>query len=348
MQQHSALTRSLDSSIRIGCLIGCADIVSRNGSSFEAVVRKAGLSPESLSTPDRMIPLSLYTRVLDVAAAECPTGNFGICFGDVFDIRNLGAIGYQMLHAGSWGEALETFCSNFSVVQDHSHMQLKRSGGLACLSYELSALHSDLRAQDAEFSMALLCRALTRLSPAFVPSRIDFQHVFRASARGTCLEEVEIRSRQPMTALYFDAAWLERPAPQADRYMHRLILEDLERELLTRSNRTGLIGALHDAMQSRSDGRGLATCSAGEIAAELGLSERTMHRRLEAYDTSFRDLRAAVCMEIACEYLLGSSMSVSQIGYRLGYSESSAFSRAFKAETGLSPSNFRLRGRLIS
>jgi len=85
--------------------------------------------------------------------------------------------------------------------------------------------------------------------------------------------------------------------------------------------------------------------SLAETARALGLSQRTLHRRLHEEGTSFREVKDGLRREIAMARLEKSGASVADIAAELGYSEPSAFFRAFQGWTGVAPSIHRKRSR---
>jgi AraC-like DNA-binding protein len=79
------------------------------------------------------------------------------------------------------------------------------------------------------------------------------------------------------------------------------------------------------------------------VAAELALSARSLRRKLGELGTSYRDLREQVRSDLAQQYLRNSNMSVDQVAYLLGYTETTNFRRAFKRWLGVSPREYRNR-----
>jgi AraC-like DNA-binding protein len=73
------------------------------------------------------------------------------------------------------------------------------------------------------------------------------------------------------------------------------------------------------------------------VASSLNLSTRTLHRRLSEEGWNFRDLCNSTKRELAEAYLRDSTLTLSEVGWLLGYSEHSAFTRAFKQWTGVAP-----------
>jgi AraC-like DNA-binding protein len=78
-----------------------------------------------------------------------------------------------------------------------------------------------------------------------------------------------------------------------------------------------------------------------EVASELGMSERTLQRELRLEKTSFRQLIEDIRKEIAMQHLAQPGASASEAAFLLGFSEPSAFTRAFRRWTGSAPTEFQ-------
>ncbi|MEC7258808.1 MAG: helix-turn-helix transcriptional regulator, partial [Pseudomonadota bacterium] len=82
-------------------------------------------------------------------------------------------------------------------------------------------------------------------------------------------------------------------------------------------------------------------------ADELGVSERSLHRKLAETGTSYRQILDNVRLRRARELLDNSDLPMSEISERLGFSEMASFSRFFRRVAGLPPSNYRKNGLRI-
>ena len=82
-----------------------------------------------------------------------------------------------------------------------------------------------------------------------------------------------------------------------------------------------------------------------KVARGMHLSTRTLQRRLVEYNLSYQALRDAVREQLARRYLSRTSLMLSEIPFLLGYSDQSAFNRAFRSWTGMTPGRFRQRER---
>lgn len=92
-------------------------------------------------------------------------------------------------------------------------------------------------------------------------------------------------------------------------------------------------------------GFGRNDVSLAATARRMGLSETGLYRALRRRNVEFSDLLRGLRRERACAWLRESAIPLTEIAFRLGYSELSAFSRAFRSWTGISPLDFRRRAR---
>ena len=98
--------------------------------------------------------------------------------------------------------------------------------------------------------------------------------------------------------------------------------------------------------ESRNPLEGLPTrdlYAAGEIARRLGMSKRTLARRVSSEGLTFAGILADLRVDLARRHLTDEDLAISQIAWLLGYQEVSAFTHAFKRQTGKAPSEVRLK-----
>ena len=78
-----------------------------------------------------------------------------------------------------------------------------------------------------------------------------------------------------------------------------------------------------------------------DVAADLDVHPQTLRRRLTAEGTTFKDIKNQLRRDTALYFLGKKSLSIEEIAHRAGFSESSAFIRAFKGWTGVTPYSYR-------
>jgi AraC-like DNA-binding protein len=140
-----------------------------------------------------------------------------------------------------------------------------------------------------------------------------------------------------VAVLAFDASALDQPMPQANEHAAAVALEQCRDILQRRRARSGTSGQVRDLLVAR-----IADAPPAErAAAELGLSARTLQRRLADEGTSYRALLDEVREQLAEELLSTGGLTVGEVARRLGYVEVSSFSQAFRRWKGVSPRAFR-------
>ena len=143
-----------------------------------------------------------------------------------------------------------------------------------------------------------------------------------------------------MNALIFEQDVLDFEIETADSRLLNILEGFLEEELSRRRANPDLIQRVRrwvlDALSSGVPG-------IAEVAQTAGLSVRTLQRRLGEQGTTYNKLVDDLRYDLSLQYLEASNVSVSEIAFLLGYSEASAFDRAFRRRTGVSPMEFRRR-----
>ncbi|MER5526438.1 AraC family transcriptional regulator [Streptomyces sp. NPDC002677] len=173
-------------------------------------------------------------------------------------------------------------------------------------------------------------------------TRVEFSHPApRHALEYDLLYGAPCSFRAPLTALVFDRAVLDRPVLQDEAGL-RAFLRQAPGDVLARLDygstaaaqvRRLLARSLPDRMPDPQD-----------VAARLAVSPQTLRRRLAAEGTSFQQIRDQLRRDVAISALATGTISIEDISQRLGFSESSAFHRAFKRWTGSAPRSYQPGG----
>ena len=138
--------------------------------------------------------------------------------------------------------------------------------------------------------------------------------------------------------IQFDAAWMRQPPSTQDPITHAMAREMCQQILLRLDQSGGTAARVRQALLEQMPWR---FPNIDAMAEHLALEPRTLRRRLEAQDTSYRQVLAEVRCVLAIEYLQKTSMTTEEIGSRLGYSDAANFRHAFARWTGKSPQEYR-------
>jgi AraC-like DNA-binding protein len=150
-----------------------------------------------------------------------------------------------------------------------------------------------------------------------------------------------LRFGQPiMTAIAFDPADLDREIAQADRGLLPIVERHLQELLAAAPSETDWLAEIRNAVaESVPDG----APTIQTIAKRMGASVRTLQRRLGDHGVVFKDLVAETRRDLALRYLAHGTAELTEIAFLVGYSELSAFHRAFKKWTGETPQETKRR-----
>jgi len=319
--------------------VGLEAFIERQGGRSAEVLARAGLQPGLYRQPNRAIALRNYCRSMHEAARSTGNDHFGLSFGEQFAPEGLGLYGYGALTAPDLRTAIGNMERFFPVFQDNSLLRFSRQGGLVALEYRL--LDGDIpdRRQDAELTIGMINNVLRRaLGPGWAPEAVHFQHpalVQRGPHRDAF--RCEVRFDQPGNRILLHEHCLDQPMPNADAMLHDVVLGTLQDLLGQGASRLSLAQRAREAIIER-----LPQGHAGldEVARALAMSPRSLQRRLADDGTSFAGLVEDVRQALAEHYLRHERLSVSDVAWRLGYSEVSAFSRAFARWKCQSPSHW--------
>jgi AraC-like DNA-binding protein len=250
-----------------------------------------------------------------------------------------GVVEYVCRCAPTLGDALRHWVRYLNLLDDAVVVGLVEEGAHACLRV-LAESEAPAPASH-ELCFALVCRHARQIAGApFRPVAVEFGH--RASgdvgAYGRWFE-APVRFGAESTQLVLPRAALGTPLVTADpallavltRHAEALRAEDPDGQPTTAEVRRVLRAAL----------RGDAA-DVDLVAARLGLTSRSLQRRLKDEGTSFQAVRDEVRRDLATRYL-EERLSVAEISFLLGFSEPSAFFRAFKRWTGRTPLEWRPR-----
>ncbi|MDC0722416.1 AraC family transcriptional regulator [Nannocystis bainbridge] len=314
----------------------------RLGADAAAIVREAGIDPSALTDPDARVPLGPHLKMWEILSRR----GDGLQIGARLGIAGLGVIGYAMQHEATVGDALAWQQRVGAVLYPGLVPQLERRRDAAgdyvvfvrAMVPAFAQLREPVLAQAASIvtMMGGIAGAGTRA--AFVALPLSRPAEPReVEAHFAC----PVAWDAPLLQIGFAAEILEVPLPRADPQLFGY---------LARRTESMLAQLPADASWADRVRREIgAALAEGEprlqaVAKRLGVSERTLHRRLLDEQTNFAGLVEEARHARAVHLLADRSLSASEVAVLLGYAEPAPFFRAFKRWTGETPQGWRRRG----
>lgn len=314
----------------------------RLGLDRTAVCADAGLEPVILEDPDARLPVGRFNAVWEAVAARSGDRDFGLRLGQAVRDYTGGHILYAvMMNCPTVGEALERFCRYHGIMADVVRLRLRRERDPAAIRFATARPRLVLHRQHAEFVASLVGSILGMLTGDRAGVvEVLFQHPRpEDTAVHRAVFGAPVHFAQAENEVRLPAGCLGWPVLLA-RAELLLALEPLARQLADRLTADRLWGDRVLQLQSRALVRGDPP-SLETVARELALSPRHLQNRLKEEGTSYRALLEQVRREFALRSLEDGESSLADITFLLGFAEQSAFQRAFKKWTGMTPGAYR-------
>ncbi|MFC0283428.1 helix-turn-helix domain-containing protein [Camelimonas abortus] len=320
-----------------------AELLRENGIDPAPAFAAAALSPEAARDP-----LATVSGAAELAFQETFVAltegrrDLWLELGLRSRFLMLGTFGVAVMTARTLRAAMET-AGRLAWLHNSLALYRLETGGDACtlrmrLDQAPARLHEFIALRDAP--------VITDLFNVIWGGRFPFDEIVLTAREAICArvrkpEKMEVRYGEPGAWWRWPAALLDRRLPAADRRSHEAALR--QADLLLQRALAG-DGARDPGAQVaallREHGPGLTLQQA---AARLGMSARTLQRRLTDGGGSFRRLQLQARMETARRLLRDTDLPVAEIAWRLGYAEPSAFNHRFRSAFGVSPRAWRRR-----
>ena len=267
--------------------------------------------------------------------------------GENTELDNYDTLGYAARCCDRFGDALKTLCRYLRVLEDGSKAYLHRDENQACLRYELATPSNSSSRQTIELGLCVFHRwGESLLHQKWPLMAINYSHAApNELSEYARIFEAPAHFEQPFNELVFSASWLEAPLDSADAELRKVMEDNLQRVSQSLPGNNGLIELVRTHIT--------ASLNQGEptidyVSYQLGMSKRTLQRRLSEQSNSFMQILDAVRSGKAKTYLTEEQLSPSEVAFALGYADISAFYHAFKRWYGVSPTQFKSRVRQTS
>lgn len=283
-------------------------------------------------------PVTRWKTLLERAARALSAPDLGLHLGRTAKPRHFGVIGYVAHACETLGAALQRFDHYQRLVYDVSPMHISAEKGVVILEWGTESGRPGRLVDEAAIS------ALVQVARDMTAHHAPIPHVQFVNPPPDDLAPFEawfggeVRFAQATTQVHLPLEFLALPLQHPDRALREL-LEQQADSLLTQLPGAGdLEQAVRRAVTEAAGERDL---SLAFVAERVHVSPRTLHRRLAALGLGFRELRDDTRRRLAEQHLADPGLGIAEVAQLLGYSEQSAFTRAFRNWTGQAPASYR-------
>lgn len=310
----------------------------RRGVDTAALLRQSGLSPDLLQTPRARVSPQQYGALWHALAAALGDEFFGM---DSHPMRpgSFSILCHALLDCADLRQALGRTLRFFSLVLDDVSGDMNLSQERATLTLTDRAREGRLFAHGTLFIIiyGLACWLTGRRLPIREVTFCQEEPIHPAEYRLVFGEA--LRFGQPSSSLVLDATSLALPVIR-DRSDAREFLQQAPANFLVKyRNQTGMFAKVRKRLQRISPAE-WPTFEA--LAAIIHTTPSTLRRRLEEEGSSYQLIKDDLRRDLAIDFLCNSQLPVEDVAHAVGFAEHSAFHRAFRKWTGVSPLQYRL------
>lgn len=311
----------------------------RHGIATTTFRERVGLAREELADPACLLPLPRYNEVLRRARALVPhDSDLGLHVGESAP-ANAHRMTQLLMVCRSIRDGIQLMQRYGGLVLEDARFGVHETGERAVFSFEHPGVAPDNARHEAEGLLAFTYRLGQRFTGGRPALRVRFAH-----ARPARIDEhrrvfgCEVEFGAPAHQIEFDRGGLDRANVHADPHLCEVLQGCADRWLADRHADTRLPQRVLDLARYEIEvaGEGVAA-----VARRLGLSSRTLQRKLRQQGVCLSELLDRARRQAACAALADPATAVKDLSDRLGFSDPSAFHRAFKRWTGTTPHRYR-------
>ena len=310
------------------------------GLDTDPLLRKAGITQRQIEDPGLRLKVLDQVRFLNLVADALPDDHLGFHLALTSELREIGLLYYISASSETLGQAIQQASRYSSIVNEGVALQYSERDDVK-IAFHYVGISRHIDQHQIEFFVTTtvrICRQLT--GQRIMPTSVRLTH--RRDAISSEFfdffgDNVEFSATVDEVAFAPSARTL--PVVSADPYLNKLLVGYCEQALALLPAH---VGSFRSSVENAivpllPHGR----AQAAEIARRLGVSQRTLARRLTLEGVTFSEVLDRLKSHLAQRYLADESLSISQIAWLLGYQEVSAFTHAFKRWTGKTPREAR-------
>ena len=311
------------------------------------LLKRAGLTLQQIETPDARVGVRNQIRFLDLVAHQLSDEFLGFRLAQHFDLRELGLLYYVQASSETLGDALRRVARYCTIHNEGVNITYRQAKDISMTCKYVGVARAVDRHQ-MEFVITTLVRLSRHLtSRQLWPIRIQLMH------RRT---EVPLEFRtffgsdivfgSDIDEVAFPEASARLSVVEADPYLNSLLIKYCDDALSSRRAKSSAWRLSVENSIAPLLPHGQARIA--EISQRLGVSPRTLERRLACEGMTFSRVLDELRFDLARRYLQERDLPISEIAWLLGYRETSAFNHAFKRWTGKTPKQAHFESTIVS
>jgi AraC-like DNA-binding protein len=348
MNQNDArkMSPKLDSCVHLtvatAVVRSLVDAVEDLGVSGAVFLRAGGIDPQSLGTADARVSGTTVYTLCNLAMELTQEPAFAFRWATHLHGGALGPVSLLIANAPTLRQGIASYTRFLPLLSDHACHELTERDDTATLRCRGLPRSPRMQRFASEIIMAFFFRVLRGFDRHVQPLRVSFGYpapaygsdYTRAFQQPACFD-------QPFTGIVFDRALLDRPARHQDDGVHEVLRGLAEQRLQRITQQRPYTARVRDLLMR---GGTPHRADMPTVARALGISVRSLHRRLAAEGKSYNEVANEALSLVAKQLLRDSARSIQEAAFDMGFSDARSFHRAFKRWTGMTPRDYRYQG----
>ncbi len=315
-------------------------VFEKYGLDFAACAEEAGITSRELTDGDKLIDVTFFARMLETAAVRMGDPCFGLRCARDYPINAVSLLGYIIENAPTIHEALGAMQRYLRLVISPVYSSSRLQNGLY---YWTIGFPRDFAAPRLQLDLFILAITIRRLRYAADPSwqlvHLDLPHDDPGcGSLGAQMLAPRINFNQPQVTVVLDEEAFNKKLQRGDAQLYNILTQHAENLLRQTPDPADVVDITRHQVKLMLSHEAV---DLETIADGLSLSPRSLQQKLARHDTSFTAVLEDVRDELARYYLRETELRMIDIAYLLGFSETSAFTRAAPRWLGMTPLAFR-------
>ena len=317
------------------------DAALHHGVDLSAELVRLGVTDDQLESPQARVPLRVEHQLLLKALHDTNDPLFGLHMGERIRPRFMGELGYASMSGSNLRQAIDLMVPFQRVTTEYAEAEVLRDGDHVTLLWRTpfdEPVTTRHRVEAFFVGAVTFGRWISGTDEN--PVEIRFRHAMPACGADEYQRvfRCPVKFEQQDNAMVLDQRLLDLPMKDADPEVHHIMRNRLQQAVTRYLARDNLLDQVRMEFRKQLE----RTIPQVENVAEgLDMKPWTLRRRLRAENTDFSTVLEEERRVLASDWLIHSDRSVSQIAADLGYSEQSAFNRAFKRWFDSTPVAYR-------
>ena len=305
----------------------------------DALLQQAGIAPPMLEDPDNRISFEQQSN-LWALALEQAGDTFPLTFARQTRIASFNSIGYIAMNSHTIGDAMAAAEQYQTAAGQGGTLSSQDQGQEVWICYQpVNPEHPSSARRSCAMLASNIHLGRSLIGDDYTPLRVQLTMSEPESAElYRDFFQCPVHFEQDSNCLQFAIELKHKPLPHASVELLKLMQQRAQKIIDAITPPSSVAGQVAALLSSTLVGQ---EPDKGLIAEQLHMSQRTLQRKLAQENTTYQDILNDIRQGLALDYLQQPELSITDIAYLLGFTEPSAFFRAFKKWQGMTPGQYR-------